>query len=91
MDFIGFDSSILLIVRGGIPRPIGKFPGKFEPSNLSRDNVSRETGRRQAGRKEGRQAAQAAQQQGSQTARHRAGRANNLYHRCFCFIPRPRS
>ena len=26
MDFKGFDSSIILILRGGIPRPIGDFP-----------------------------------------------------------------
>ena len=47
MDFRGFDSSIILILTGGIPRPIGDFPGKFESSNLSRDNVSREIGRMQ--------------------------------------------
>ena len=43
MDFRGFDSSIMSIVRGGIPRPTGTCPGMFESSNLSRDNVS--TGR----------------------------------------------
>ena len=26
VDFRGFDSSIMLILRGGIPRPIGNFP-----------------------------------------------------------------
>ena len=26
MDFTGFDSSIILFLRGGIPSPIGKFP-----------------------------------------------------------------
>ena len=26
MDLIGFDSSIILILRAGIPRPIGDFP-----------------------------------------------------------------
>ena len=26
MDFRGFDSSMILILRGGIPRPIGNFP-----------------------------------------------------------------
>ena len=25
-DFRGFDSSVILILRGGIPRPIGDFP-----------------------------------------------------------------
>ena len=42
MDFRGFDSSTILDSRGGILRPIGCFPGKFESSNVSRDNVSRE-------------------------------------------------
>ena len=41
-DFRGFDSSIILIVMGGILMSI---LGKFESSNLSRDNVSREIGR----------------------------------------------
>ena len=44
MDFRGFDSSIILILRGGIPRPIGDSSGKFDSSNLNRDNVSREIG-----------------------------------------------
>ena len=26
VDFRGFDSSTILILRGGIPRPIGDFP-----------------------------------------------------------------
>ena len=39
------DSSRVLLLRGGIPRPIGEFPGKFESSKLSRDNLSREIGR----------------------------------------------
>ena len=38
----GFDSSVIFILRGGIPRP--GFLGKFESSNISRDNVSREIG-----------------------------------------------
>ena len=45
VDFRGFDSSIILILRGGIPTPIGDFPGKFESSNVSGDNVSRGIGR----------------------------------------------
>ena len=45
VDFRGFDSSIILTSRGGIPRPHRGFPGKSESSNLSRDNVSREIGR----------------------------------------------
>ena len=43
VDFRGFDSSTILIERGGILRP--GFPRKFESSNVSRDNVSREIGR----------------------------------------------
>ena len=42
LDFRGFDSSIILIWRGGIPRPD---PGNSESSNLSRDNIDREIGR----------------------------------------------
>ena len=46
MDFRGFDSRIILILRGGILMSVHReFPGKFESSNLSRDNVSREIGR----------------------------------------------
>ena len=45
LDLGGFDSGGILILRGGIPRPIRGFPGKFESTNLSRDNLSRETGR----------------------------------------------
>ena len=55
LDFGGFDSSVLLTVKGGLPRPIG-IPGCFESSNLSRDNLSREIGRniRASGRGGGR-------------------------------------
>ena len=42
MDFIGFDSSIILNLSCGVLR---EFPGKFESSNLSRDDVSGEIGR----------------------------------------------
>ena len=45
MDFRGFDSSIILIQRGGILVSHREVPGKLESSNLSRDNVSREIGR----------------------------------------------
>ena len=45
VGFRGSDSSIILILRGGIPMSIGSFPGKFESSNLSRRNVSRRIGR----------------------------------------------
>ena len=38
-DFRGFDSSRILIFRGGIIMSIGN---KLESSNLSRDNLSRE-------------------------------------------------
>ena len=44
MDFRGFDSSIILILRGGILMSIGYFPENLRSSNLSRDNVSREIG-----------------------------------------------
>ena len=44
LDFGGFDSCRILMLRGGIPRPIGNFPGKFESTNLSRDNLSRQIG-----------------------------------------------
>ena len=44
VDFRGFDSSIILRLRGGIPSHI--FPKKFESSNVSRDNASMEVGRR---------------------------------------------
>ena len=43
LDFGGFDSCMILILRGGIPRPM--FPGNHESTNLSRDNVTREIGR----------------------------------------------
>ena len=45
MDFRGFDSSTILILRGGILRAHREFPGKLESSNVSKDNVSREIGR----------------------------------------------
>ena len=60
VDFRGYDSSIILILRGGIlmslmsimnflesfeSSNLSKFPGKFELSNLSRDHLSREIGR----------------------------------------------
>ena len=34
MDFRGFDSSIMLIIRGGIPRPIGDFPKSLSQAIL---------------------------------------------------------
>ena len=34
MDFRGFDSSIILIVTGGIPRPIGNFPESLSQAIL---------------------------------------------------------
>ena len=45
MDFRGFDSSTVLIYRGGILRPIGDFPESLSQAIVSRDNVSREIGR----------------------------------------------
>ena len=34
MDFRGFDPSIILSLRGGIPRPIGDFPESLTQSML---------------------------------------------------------
>ena len=34
VDFGGFDSSIILIIRGGIPRPIGDFPESLSRAML---------------------------------------------------------
>ena len=45
----GFDSSIILTLRGGIFQAQREFPPKFESSNHSRDNLSREIGRTDAG------------------------------------------
>ena len=45
LDFRGFDSSIILILRGGILMS-REFPGMFESTNLRRGNLSREIGRR---------------------------------------------
>ena len=46
VGFRGFDSSIILNLKGWNSQTRREFPGKFESSNLSRDNVSREIGRR---------------------------------------------
>ena len=49
LDFRGFHSSIIVSLRGGIPRPIGNFPESSSQAILpSRDNVSREIGRMMA-------------------------------------------
>ena len=45
VDFRGFDSSIVLIQRGGIPRPIGDFPESLTQAMLVGCNVSRGIGR----------------------------------------------
>ena len=45
VDFRGFDSSIILILKGWNSQAHRGFPGKLESSNVSRDNVSREIGR----------------------------------------------
>ena len=34
VDFSGFDSSIILVLRGGIPRSIGNFPESFSQAML---------------------------------------------------------
>ena len=46
MDFRVLDSSIILMLRGGLFHVHREYPGKFESSNLSRDILSREIGRR---------------------------------------------
>ena len=45
LDFRGFDSNIIFIVRCGISRLGGKLSGNVESTNLSRDNLGREIGR----------------------------------------------
>ena len=45
VDFRGFDSSIILIYRGGIPRSRGDFPESLTQAMLVGCNVSREIGR----------------------------------------------
>ena len=45
LDFGGFDSSRILILRGDNSCAHGEFPGNFESTNLSWDNLSREIGR----------------------------------------------
>ena len=42
VDFRGFDSSIMLILRGGIPRPMGDFPESSSQAMLAGCNISRE-------------------------------------------------
>ena len=45
VGFRGFESSIILILRGGIPRPIWNFPEVLTQAMLVGCNVSREIGR----------------------------------------------
>ena len=45
VGFRGFDSSVILILRVGIPRPIGDFPESLSQAMLEGCNVSREIGR----------------------------------------------
>ena len=42
VDFGGFDSSIILIQRGGIPRPVGDLPQSLSQAMLVGCNVNRE-------------------------------------------------
>ena len=49
VDFVGVDSSIVLILRGGILRPIGNFPESLTQAMLVRCNVNREMGRSTVG------------------------------------------
>ena len=45
LDFRGFDSSTIRILRGGILRSKGNFWESLSQQNLSRDNLSRKIGR----------------------------------------------
>ena len=45
LDFRGFDSIRIFIIRGGIPRPIREYPAKFESTNLNLETHCMETGR----------------------------------------------
>ena len=48
VGFRGSDSSIILIIRGGIPRTIGDFPESLSQAFLVGCSVSREIGRNAA-------------------------------------------
>ena len=52
LDLRGFDSNIILILRGGIIMSIGQYPGMFESTNLSKDHLSRDNLSREIGRTE---------------------------------------
>ena len=45
VDFRGFDSSTILVLRGGIPRPIGDSPESLSQAILVGCNISRRIGR----------------------------------------------
>ena len=49
LDFKGFDSSIILISKGGIFMSKGEFPRNSESTNLIRDDLSRKIGRNKIG------------------------------------------
>ena len=46
MEFRGFDSSIVLILKGWNAHVRSGFPRNLESSNLSRDNARRKIGRK---------------------------------------------
>ena len=46
LDFRGFDSNIILSLRGGNSQAHREFPGNLESTNLSREILSREIGRK---------------------------------------------
>ena len=52
LDFRGFDANIILILRGGIPRPVGNLPEVLSQRILV-GNLSREIGRNEAMRRRG--------------------------------------
>ena len=45
VDFRGFDSSIILILRGGIPRPMGSFPESLSQAILAGISLAGRIGR----------------------------------------------
>ena len=45
VEFKGFDPNIILIIRGGILRPIGDLPESLSEAMLVGCNISREIGR----------------------------------------------
>ena len=49
LDFGGFDSNIILLLRGGVPRPTGDLPEGLSQGVSVREDVTRDIGRSTAG------------------------------------------